>query len=277
MTVEALRRKPARRASGEEAAVLPIGEHDAGIFDCPSCSRPLAVGTSRCPGCRTRLVAGVRATMAVAFVMVGGVAGLLVGAGGTAAIMALSAVGTDAGVPEAPAVVTPSVAPADPPVASAPAPTAAVDPGIPSAVASVLRQTALLNQRLATESGALVAALAVPEPSAVDIARALRALAATAAFGDRLAAEVAAWDDGATVAAGLVEFYAAVGATAREGLDASVTNTRAYVDAGAAMLSVIARLRALDADTRALAATAGIELPALVLPDGVAPKAPNAP
>jgi len=65
MTIDAVRRKStraSRRAPQEE--LLPIGETDANIFNCPACARPLVVGTTRCPGCSTGLISGIRATRA---------------------------------------------------------------------------------------------------------------------------------------------------------------------------------------------------------------------
>ena len=72
MTLEALSHKTGRRRKQDDASgALPIGEIDSNIFNCPACARPLGVGTSRCPGCATRLVAGVQAGRAIAFVAVG--------------------------------------------------------------------------------------------------------------------------------------------------------------------------------------------------------------
>ena len=52
-------RPPLSEPNGASSESLAIGEIDQTVFDCPRCSRPLAVGTRRCPGCRTRLMAGV--------------------------------------------------------------------------------------------------------------------------------------------------------------------------------------------------------------------------
>ena len=49
-----------REPSSRLPASIAIGEIDQTIFDCPSCSRPLALGDRRCPGCRTRLLHGVQ-------------------------------------------------------------------------------------------------------------------------------------------------------------------------------------------------------------------------
>lgn len=105
--------------------------------------------------------------------------------------------------------------------------------------------------------------MATGSTASVDIARTLRNLAATAAFGDRIAPDVADWTDGVQVSGRLAAFYAAIGATAREGLASSLQNTAAYRRAGTAMLAVMADLPALDSDARTLAATADLDLPDL--------------
>ena len=159
-----------------------------------------------------------------------------------------------------PPVVTPSTAP----VATAqtgpsvrPAP---VDPAIPSAALSALRQSAIVNQRLLTDAQRLSAVLAIKWPTGKDIAPILRSLAATAGFGDQLAPDIASWADGAAVSQDYVTFYAAIGGAADDGLAASLSNNRAYVDAGRRMMKIIGGMTDLDVASRALAATADIEL-----------------
>ena len=44
---------------------------EANVFTCPNCARPLANGANLCPGCGTRLIAGVRARLAIGFMAVG--------------------------------------------------------------------------------------------------------------------------------------------------------------------------------------------------------------
>src|SRR4029079_19837812 len=91
MTVNAVRRArrrpvpPLAEENGPSSESLAIGEIDQTVFDCPRCSRPLAVGTRRCPGCRTRLMAGVPLSRASGFVAVGLAVGLAVGGAGGAA------------------------------------------------------------------------------------------------------------------------------------------------------------------------------------------------
>jgi hypothetical protein len=276
MTIEAARGKStrAKRAMREEREDLPIGEADANIFNCPACARPLGVGTSRCPGCSTRLIASIRLSRAVGFMAVGAMVGSLLGGGLVGVAWLVNGIEPVSAVHTTP-VVAPSGAPiASAPIASARAPV--IDPAIPPSALSALRQSALLNQRLVTDSAKLTAALAARESTSVEIARALRALAANAAFGDRIAPDVADWTDAALVSDGLTDFYATIGATAREGLAASLNNTGAYVAAGRAMLGVMDGLDDLDAAARALAASAQLELAPLTVP-GEAGTASTAP
>ena len=58
MTIDALH-CPLERGRDSSPESGAIGLPDTNIFLCPRCSRPLAVGVSRCAGCGTRLVAGV--------------------------------------------------------------------------------------------------------------------------------------------------------------------------------------------------------------------------
>lgn len=260
MTIEASSGKAGRfgrRAESTAADGLAIGEIDANIFNCPACARPLGVGTSRCPGCSLRLVAGVRLTKAAAFVVVGLSFGMLLG-GGSVALAAAMNRATTVAVVDAPPVVTPSQAPR---ASSAPPPV--VDPAIPSAALSALRQSAAVNQRIVADAARLAVALEATRPAGTDIAPILRGLAATAGFGDRVAPDIGDWTAGATVSQGLVTFYAAIGGAADDGLAASLTNDGAYVDAGRRMMAIIGGLAELDAASRALAADADLELPPL--------------
>jgi hypothetical protein len=260
MTVEVARGR-ARRGKNAPIQQAPIGEADANIFNCPRCARPLAVGISRCAGCGLRMVSGVPLTRVLGFVAPGLILGLLAGGGLVFAMTSLTRP-IAAPVAQVPTTVVPSAAP----VASVAPRVAApvVNPAIPAAAVSALRQSTTLNQRLLADADRLEIALASDRPSGAEIAPLLRALASTASFGDRLAPNVAHWADGAAVSEGLATFYAAVGRVADEGLTASVQNNRAYVDAGKKMLLVLGQLRGLDAASRTLAATADIELPPLV-------------
>jgi hypothetical protein len=257
MTIDAFPRKGRRSRSSRDTAPLAIGVADAQIFDCPACRRPLAVGTSRCPGCRTRLVGGIRATKAGGYVATGLMLGLIIGTGGTAAVLTLARPVEAPIVEPLPSVATlPSAAPvvtAAPVVDPAP-------PAIPAGARSALRQSTLIDARLVADADRLGAALAA-KASTAELARILRSMAADATVGERLAEELAGWSDSATVAAGLTEAYAAVGATAASGTHASLSNARAYQKASRDMLAVVDGITALDVDIRALAVTAGVELP----------------
>ena len=77
MTIDALHGtvdRPLDPSTGGAA----IGAPDANIFLCPRCTRPLAVGVSRCAGCKTRLVAGVPLLKVSGFVGLGMIAGLAI-------------------------------------------------------------------------------------------------------------------------------------------------------------------------------------------------------
>lgn len=264
MTIEALRGKTTRTRRTRRQA-MPIGEADANIFNCPACARPLAVGTPRCPECNSRLIGGVRASRAVGFMAIGVLIGAIAGAG-TAGVVAVVALAEPVSVVDTSDISGP--VPSGGPAASAPV--AAPDPTIPGTALAALRQSTLLNQRLVVDGDRLNAALAAKKPSAAEIAKILRVLAASAAFGDRIAPDIAVWSDGQLVSAGFADFYATVGATAREGLASSIKNTKAYVAAGKEMKSVLAGLDDLDAEARVLAAWADVTLPPLA-PESDAP------
>ncbi len=262
MTLEIGSQKVGRigRRGPRMAPSLPIGEIDANIFACPACSRPLGSGTRRCPGCGTRLIAGVKATRATALVGVGGLAGTLLGAGLFAAVSLVNTPPAEALVVPPPAVATPSQAP----LPSAPAPVAG--PAIPSSALSALRQSTLLNQRVISDADRLAAALATAKPSGSQIAPILRSMASTATFGQRLAPTVGGWDQAKVVSTNLVAFYAAISRTADEGLSSSLSSSAIYIAAGERMLEIVAGLDALDGAARTLAASADVTLPPLTAP-----------
>ena len=262
MTLEIGSQKVGRigRRGTPMASSLPIGELDANIFACPACSRPLGTGTRRCPGCATRLLAGVKASRAIAFVGVGGLGGIAIGAGLVTIMTLLNTQPAQAVIQPAPPIVKPSQGP----IASARPPV--VDPGIPSSALSALRQTTLINQRVVDDAGRLTAALASTKPSSSEIAPILRAMASTATVGQRLAPTVGGWDQAEAVSADFVAFYAAIARTADEGLSSSLSSSRAYVTAAERMLKIVAGLDALDGAARALAASADLSLPPLTAP-----------
>ena len=187
------------------------------------------------------------------------IVGSLVG-GGVAAAAVLSSRPIATPIVEAP----PVVAPTSVPIASVAPPV--VDPGIPTAAIASLRQSAMLNQRIADETARLAAIMAVSDPSAVEIAKVFRALLASSTIGDGIAPDIAAWTVGSDVSDALTAFYAAIGATARNALDSSIRNEVAYEVAGQQMLAVLGELLALDTASRSLAGEADIDLPLVVIP-----------
>jgi hypothetical protein len=235
-----------------------IGEPDAHVFNCPKCARPLTEGTPRCPGCGVRLIMGVVFRRAGTLMGFGFVIGLFIGGVITSA------------------VITTLIHPATPTVAAAPAgdgTTAPISPGprassgtvvppavIPAAALSSLRQSSLLDARIADDADALSRAYKA-KASAVDIALILRSLASDAAIGSDIATQLRTWDEGTALAADRAAFYAAVSAIAHDGLRASMSDKKSYRATARAMLNELKALAGLDAGSRALAVTAGIELP----------------
>jgi hypothetical protein len=249
-----------RRGRTPMATSLPIGEVDANIFACPACLRPLGTGTSRCPSCDTRIIAGVKASRAAAFVGVGVFSGMII-SGALFGIGSLTAARpVEVPIVQAPPVVTPTQV-AVPSVAAP-----AIDTSVPTGAVSALRQSTRLNQRVVADAEQLAIALAAPKPSSSAIATILRSMATHASFGARLAPTVGEWGRASAVSEDLTAFYAAIAATAHQGLSASLSSSRAYEAAAERMLQVVAGLDDIDAASRALAAGADFELPPLIEP-----------
>jgi hypothetical protein len=246
-----------------------VGEPDDEIFDCPACRRPLSVGSPRCPGCGTRLIAGVQAGRALSFVAVGLIIGLVIGGGTIAVASSLTATNATAD-----GTATPTMAPA---TSTAPlvTPAPVAGPDVPTAALSALRQTALVNQRIVADAALLASALAASEPSSADIARALRSMSTDATYAARITADIGDWTVGGTVAGEMGAFYEVIQVTASEVLGASLNNDAAYVAGARAMLDVVDEVWALDGAARTLAARVDVELPAVVAPgESAEPTAP---
>jgi len=251
----------ARRRAVPKTDALPIGEADANIFACPGCTRPLGTGTARCPGCGTRLVGGVKASRAVAYVGIGVTIGMIVSGGVMTVVSAINRPAAIVVADTPPVAVAPTEAPV---VVEPPAPVVA--PGIPNNAVSALRQSTLLNQRVLADAERLSAALAAAKPSSAEIAPILRSLASTASFGARLAPTVGEWDQADAISSDLAAFYADISGAARDGLSSSLASHRAYVAAAQRMLRIVAGLDRIDAATRVVAAAGNLELPPLSKP-----------
>jgi predicted lysophospholipase L1 biosynthesis ABC-type transport system permease subunit len=243
-----------------EANGLAIGETDASIFTCPVCSRPLAEGTYKCPGCGTRLIMGVRLKRAGAILALGVVVGILIGGATTAAIITVSVKG-----PVSATTPVASAAPATVPTAAPPL-VAPPEFAAPAAAVSALSGTAVVNGRIAVDAATLVSTLGRSNATSIELARALRSLAADAALGIDLAGRLAPWTEAADVRTGLDDFYRAMAQEARTGLRSSLNDPGAYRKAGAAMLPVLRTMASVDTQSRGLADSIGLELPPVVLP-----------
>jgi len=282
MTVDAARRTRRRAPKVSPAleplfvppATIAIGEIDQTIFECPSCSRPLALGARRCPGCRTRLIAGVTLGKASSFVAAGLAVGLLAGMGGGivfgfshAPVPApAAAVGGPGGTPTGsnPAGAGPTA----PAATGTPTPTStpSVDSSIPPLARSALTQAVATNDRLATAKAGLRAALAAQAFDASSVAQILRGVSADSLYGEQLAGYVATWSGAGDAATTLSTFYSTTHELASNGLLASVRNPSAYRAAATAMMKQLGELPAVDAAMRSAAQSGGLELPAALGP-----------
>jgi len=276
MTVNAVRRSRRRTPQTQsEPIVAPtesisIGEINQTVFDCPTCSRPLALGVRRCPGCGTRLVFGValrKATLLGSLgLAVGLAAGSAIGFGlgfsrANAAAPVLTAAASPSHGPTASSAPTPSSTPTTAPTVT-PAP---ADP-MPALTRSSLQQAIGVNDRLRTNAQALRAALSARtfDPSAV--AAILRTMSADTVFGQQLVASLADWPSSAAVAEHLDALYGRVHDAATNGLNASVRDAAAYRAAAGAVLKILAGLPAASAEANALATTVGLDLSASPAP-----------
>lgn len=270
MTTNLLRGKSGK-AMTSGAMGTAIGETDAQVFDCPKCARPLAHGTSRCPACGVRMVMGVALRRAGAILALGIVVGVLAGGAATTAAITLSLA-----QPAAPAAVAvePSVAPLLPSAAPA-----VLVPGTvlaPPAAISALSGTAVVNGRIAVDATTLATALADRNTPTIEIARAMRSLAADAALGVDLVGRLHTWAEATPVTRRLEDFYRAMAQTAHTALRASIRDAAAYRESGAEMMTVLAALGDVDAASRSLATTIDLELPPVALPGGQSGPAPGA-
>ena len=255
-----------RAATGPAAPnQLSIGQDEQEIFNCPVCSRPLAVGSGQCPNCQTRLVRGVQLTKASVFVAAGLAIGLVVGVGGTAGYVAVNS------------ALTPSATTHPTPGAGASGTTGRGSNGGPTAsgggatgtvivsaiVSSSLQQSAAVNVKLAESSLALQAQLDRSTLDPEETAMVLRSIGSNAQFGSELAPRIGTWTDATDLSLDLATFYETVRETARDGLGISLRSTPGYRQAANDMVRTLRQLRALQTRAIKLAATADIALPAL--------------
>lgn len=268
MTINVLRGRVGdeRDADSEPVSApvgMPIGEADAEIFNCPVCTRPLARGVRRCPGCKTRLVLAIPLGRAALFTVVGFLVGALAGGGLVVGATAASRSG-DGGDPSRPGGVPPVASPSTIPVTPSHSPATSPAPsGVPSAALAALGQSVTMNGRLLAGGATLRAALADSTFDTALVVRTLRSLNADAAWAADATKRLETWTEGRPLAADLGAFYASVRETAREALQASMSNAESYRRSAGTMAEVLDAIPELDAASRALAGRAGINLPPL--------------
>jgi hypothetical protein len=240
---------------------LAIGEVDQEIFGCPVCQRPLAVGATRCPGCRTRLLMGrpLRRVAALSALGVAGTAATLVAAVTLMSVIQALAARASAGDGLDPVVTPAPSVPAGGPTTGGPRPAASVS--IATRVA--LDQSVAINVRMLDGAARLRAALGRPTVDSVAVAGILRDLASDATFGTGLVPRIATWSDARDVADELGDLYTAIRTHARAGLSASLTNSRAYRAAAQRMVTVLRRVPTATTNIRTLVTDAGLVLPSL--------------
>lgn len=255
MAINSALRRFGRPRGGSESTPQPepiaVGEVEAPGFNCPHCARPLAVGATICPGCGTRLLFGVQARLAAAFMAAGLAVGVLLGGGvvfvaGPDHASELGGVGSGigasnaAGASASPTWLLPS------------------DAGIPSGAVGALRQAAILDARFVAHAKDLKAILKRKGSEGIDYARVLRALNSDAAFGVDLAPAIAPWPAATKLSSDLGSFYQAVRKASQRGLQASLSDKAAYRAAGKRMYALLARLPALDSTAARIVADAGL-------------------
>lgn len=250
---------PRKVAAGPDVEGPAIGATEARLFDCPKCSRPLTRGTSRCPGCGVRLLRGV-ALGRVGVVLAAGIAVSLAVGGGFAAV----AMAVGGQTPSTAVTSQPSTAPLTPTARPTATPARSIVPlpvGPPAAALAALSGSAVVNGRISVDGGTLAATLAKKGATTIEIARAIRSLAADAALGIEQTGRLTQWADAAPVMTQLDDFYQSIAQTARVALRASLADASGYRRSGARMLAVLDGLGGVDAASRTLAATVGLELP----------------
>ena len=143
---------------------------------------------------------------------------------------------------------------------------AAVAIAAPQAAVTALSGTALVNGRISADTATMVATLADPKAATMDVVSSLRALSADAALGVDQAARLATWHEADSVRGQLDDFYQSMSKTANLAFGTSLDDAPGYRRWANEMLAVLRGLSAVDAGSRTLAATIGLELPPVALP-----------
>jgi hypothetical protein len=238
-----------------------IGEPDAHVFNCPKCARPLTEGTPRCPGCGTKLIMGVALQRAAVLIGFGFIVGMFIGGGLTSIVITTLINTPDSAAAAEPADgSTPSASVRPGGAAGASGAPVVVDLTIPVGALPSLRQASLLDARFAADNKALSKAYKAKSSAAV-IAPILRSLATNASIGTDLLPQLRTWDAARKLVSDRNAFYAAVSSIAHNGLRDSLTDKKGFRASAKKMLATLRRLDAIDAASRTLALTGGVELP----------------
>jgi hypothetical protein len=260
MTVNLLQRKKRGSETPDSTPTktsFAIGEMEARVSYCPSCGSPVSEGTWRCPGCGAKLLLGVTVKRGSVILAVGLVVGVLSGGIVTASVISISVRDKPA---DAPVAATPG------PVVTAIPSAAAVALAPPQAAVTALSGTALIDGRISADSSTLAVTIADPKAATMDIVSALRSLSADAALGVDQAARLAIWREADSVRGQLDDFYQSMSTTANLAFGTSLDDGPGYRRSANEMLGVLRGLPAVDAASRTLAATIGLELPPVAPP-----------
>ncbi|HVQ22237.1 MAG TPA: zinc ribbon domain-containing protein [Candidatus Saccharimonadia bacterium] len=256
MAINSALRKIGRPSLGRQAPPaepLAVGEVEDSVFNCPNCARPLAQGANQCPGCGTHLIVGVKAKLALGFVVVGVAAGMVLGGGAMLVVGGRPSVAsgevTGAGAASANGGTAAGAS------ASARLP---ADLGIPSQAVSGLRQASVINGRLSGYAADLDGALASKSTKGIVIARLLRSVSSDVMFGIAVAPTIAPWPAAADLSGDLGSFYAKVRDTAQAGLKTSVSDSSAYRLAGKRMAALLKKVATLEARANELVTDTGL-------------------
>jgi hypothetical protein len=234
-----------------EANVEPLDAIERPLIDgedCAACAQPPLPRVARCPECGALWIMGVKLTRPVTRLGIGLALGGMAFGSLIALLISVTLLGPTLAAGAASA----------PPASTAPVASPA---SVPPIAVAALSGTAVVDRRMMADGASLAATLRRNRPRPGDIAVDLRAIAADAAQGIDFVSRAATWPEARSTTASLEDFYRSVADKARAALQLSLNDQRAYRKAGRAMVRTLKGLRAIDAQMRTLAATAGIGLP----------------
>jgi hypothetical protein len=134
---------------------------------------------------------------------------------------------------------------------------------------TALRGTADANGRLVAQAEPLAAQLAAGTFVVADAVKVLRQMSTDARVAGALVKALDGWRAASAHEFALAAFYIELSQEISEGLAAPVTDPAAYKATITRVLTTLRQVVALDAESRTLAAAAGIQLPPIVIPAAV--------